>query len=123
MANLIPTGILPVFLRSIITIMVEITNRVILKLLFHRLMHRLVYFGKEGILAAWLAGVVSYNPVTNTTNAVAVHTIKVSTIFSNKPHRAWRTGWSVMAEECAIGAVPIPDSLEYTPLAVPHLMA
>ena len=51
---------------------------------------------------------------------------QTTTVSQNVPvldTRAWRTGFLVCAAAAAMGAEPIPDSLEKSPLAIPYCMA
>ena len=57
--------------------------------------------------------------VSKITSPVAVHIRIVSTNTSNTPYMPCRTGWSVSAVQCTIGALPNPASFENRPRAMP----
>ncbi len=59
-------------------------------------------------------------PVTKIANAVKVHTTKVSIAGPNMATKPSRTGSSVFDAPWAIGAVPMPASLENAPRLIPN---
>ena len=61
---------------------------------------------------------VLIKPITNTMPVIE-HTTMVSIKVPVMDTNAWRTGWSVLAAAAAMGAEPIPASLEKTPRATP----
>ena len=61
----------------------------------------------------------SHTPVTRITSPVVVQMRMVSTNTSKIPYMPWRTGWSVVAAACTMGALPRPASLENRPRAMP----
>ena len=61
--------------------------------------------------------------VDTSTSPVIRHTTTVSQKVPVEDTSAWRTGFLVCAAAAAIGAEPIPDSLEKSPLAIPYCMA
>jgi len=62
------------------------------------------------------------SPETNIDKAVIEQITIVSANTSKTPQSPWRTGWSVVAAACAIGALPRPASFVNTPRATPYFI-